>query len=209
MNSIESGKWRYATKKFDASKKVADSTIKELEQVFNLVPTSYGLQPARLVVVTNQELKNKLVEKCYGQAQVRDCSHLLVFTTVTVDAAYIEDYFTRTMELRGTPAETLAPFKKQLLSSFEKMTAEQNKAWAVNQAYIALGMVMGACAEKAIDSCPMEGFIPAQVDEMLGLEALGMQSCLLLPVGYRAADDMFATMAKVRLPLSDAVKHIS
>jgi nitroreductase len=209
MNSIESGKWRYATKKFDASKKVADSTIAELEEVFNLVPTSYGLQPARLIVVTNQELKNKLVEKCYGQAQVRDCSHLLVFTTVTVDAAYIEDYFTRTMELRGTPAETLAPFKKQLLSSFEKMTAEQNKAWAVNQAYIALGMVMGACAEQAIDSCPMEGFIPAQVDEMLGLEALGMQSCLLLPVGYRAADDMFATMAKVRLPLSDAVKHIS
>jgi len=208
MNSIESGKWRYATKKFDTTKKLSAAAIAALEETFNLVPTSYGLQPVRLVVVSDPNLKNRLVEKCFGQAQVRDCSHALVFATTTVDAGYIERYFELIMKLRNTSYEILAPFKKQLLATFEKMTADQNDAWARNQAYIALGMMMSACATAQIDSCPMEGFIPKQVDELLGLDLLGLKSCLLLPAGYRAGDDMFATMAKVRLPLDEVIARL-
>jgi nitroreductase len=208
MNSTESGKWRYATKKFDSTKHLSAAAIDALEETFNLVPTSYGLQPVRLVVVSNPDLKNSLVEKCYGQAQVRDCSHVLVLATTTVDAGYIERYFELTMKLRNTAAEILAPFKKQLLATFEKMNADQNDAWARNQAYIALGMMMSACATAKIDSCPMEGFIPNQVDELLGLDKLGLKACLLLPVGYRAEDDMFATMAKVRLPLEEVITRL-
>lgn len=208
MNSIESAKWRYATKKFDASLKVDEVLIKQLTETFNLVPTSYGLQPVRLMVISNEDIKNRLVEKCYGQRQVADCSHLLVFATVFVDEAYIESYFNLIKEIRNTADDILTPFKKQMLHSFSAMDAAQNETWAKHQAYIALGMVMSACAALKIDSCPMEGFIPSEVDSLLDLEVKGLKSCLLLPVGYRAKDDMFATMEKVRKPLSEVVFSI-
>lgn len=208
MNTITAAVWRYATKKFDPTKKVEETTIQQLTEIFNLVPTSYGLQPVRLHVVSNQDLKDRMVEKCYGQGQVRDCSHVLVLSTLHVDADYIEHYFKLIKNIRHTPEETLAPFKNNLLKSFEKMSPEQNEAWARNQAYIALGMLMSACADTRIDSCPMEGFIPTGVDNLLELDKMGLKSCLLLPIGYRAGDDMFASMEKVRLPLEKVVKHI-
>ncbi len=209
VNLQQSATWRYATKKFDPTRKLDENTVQQLSEIFNLTPTSYGLQPVRLHIVSNQDIKDSLVAMCFGQGQVRDCSHVLVLSTTTVDSQYIEDYFKLVMDVRNTPMETLAPFKNNLLKSFEKMSSDQNTAWARNQAYIALGMLMSACAHAQIDSCPMEGFIPAQVDALLGLDKIGLQSCLLLPIGYRANDDMFASMEKVRLPLDKVVKHIS
>ncbi|AZQ44820.1 NAD(P)H-dependent oxidoreductase [Nonlabens ponticola] len=208
MKSIENLEWRYATKKFDPSKNITQEQLQDIASVFNLTATSYGLQPSRLTIVQNKILQEKLVPISYGQRQVLDAPAVLVISTIKVDLAYINNYFDRVVAARQTPSEILAPFRKQLEDKFEAMSEDENLAWARNQAYIALGNLMTVLADMRIDSCPMEGFIPQKVDELLELNDQGLKSVLLLPIGHRASDDMFADMAKVRLNLDDAVSYI-
>lgn len=208
MKSIENLQWRYATKKFDPSKKLVQDQVETLVQTFNLTATSYGLQPCRLVVVQNQEVKDAMVEKAYGQRQVSDCSAVLVLCTRHVDVDYVNEYFNLVQQIRNTPDEVLKPFKDMLTTSFSSKQVEEVEQWAKNQAYIALGNLMTVCAQERIDSCPMEGFIPAQIDELLDLEKQGLKSVLLLPVGYRAQDDMFADFKKVRRPQQEMVRYV-
>lgn len=203
--SIEDLKWRYATKKFDGLKKLEKSQLEILARSFNLTATSYGLQPCRLIIVEDPRVMEKMLPITYGQRQVVDASAVLVICTTMVNKDYITAYFDRVQKVRGTNDEILAPFKKQLIATFEAMTHDQIEVWAKNQAYIILGNLMNTCAQERIDSCPMGGFIPEKIDELLDLKAMGLKSVLLLPVGYRAADDMFATMEKVRLSLEDCV----
>ena len=203
--SIEDLQWRYATKKFDPDKKLNSEQLETLIQAFNLTATSYGLQPCRLVVVENTALKEKIVPMAYGQRQVVDASAVLVLCTKRMSEEYLKDYFDRVQQTRDTSDEVLSPFRKQLIDKFTDMSAAQIESWARNQAYITLGTLMSTCAQQRIDSCPMEGFIPEQLDQLLELESKGLKSVLMLPVGYRAADDMFADMKKVRLPLEDSV----
>jgi nitroreductase len=203
--SIENLKWRYATKNFDPSQNLESTQLELMAEAFNLTATSYGLQPCRLVVLKNKVLQEKLVPMAYGQRQVLDASAVLILCTATVDDGYVGRYFDLVQKVRDTSSETLAPFRKQLEDRFTQMEHDQVEAWAKNQAYISLGNLMTICAQERIDSCPMEGFIPAQVDELLGLSDKGLKSVLLLPIGYRKVDDMFATMEKVRLPLEDSV----
>jgi len=203
--SIEDLKWRYATKNFDPNKKLASEKLETLVHSFNLTATSYGLQPCKLVVVEAADIRDKMVAMSYGQRQVIDASAVLVICTTVVDKDYVNNYFDLVQDVRGTSDEILAPFKKQLMDRFTAMSTSEVEAWAKNQAYIILGTLMSTCAQERIDSCPMEGFIPEKVDELLGLGAQGLQSVLLLPVGYRAEDDMFASMEKVRLPIENVV----
>ncbi len=203
--SIEDLKWRYATKNFNPNKKLTAQQLEVLTQAFNLTATSYGLQPCRLLLIENKELQEKMLPLSYGQRQVLDASAVLVICTTRVDSAYVKDYFDLVKKVRNTPDEVLSPFRKQLMERFDAMTLDDVDAWARNQAYISLGTLMSACAQERIDSCPMEGFMPGKMDDLLGLKELGLQSVLLLPVGYRADDDMFAALEKVRLPLSQSV----
>ncbi|WOI21504.1 NAD(P)H-dependent oxidoreductase [Nonlabens ulvanivorans] len=208
MKSIDNLQWRYATKKFDCQKTLTTDQIDTLVQAFNLTATSYGLQPCRMIVVQNQKIKNAMVEKAFGQKQVADCSAVLVLCTKHVDVEYVNEYFELVKKIRSTPDEVLKPFKNQLTQSFSEKQKVEVEQWSKNQAYIALGNLMTVCAQERIDSCPMEGFLPEQIDELLDLQKQGLKSVLLLPVGYRAKDDVFSKMEKVRRPQQEMVQYV-
>ena len=209
MSIIKSLQWRYATKKFDATKSLSEAKLSVLKEAFNLTALSYGLQTLKMVVVKDRKLRERLVEVAFGQRQVADASHLLVLCIQSdINADDVEDHFQTVKEVRETPDEILEPFKAQLKSTIEKMPEAKKLDWASRQAYIALGNLMTVCAVEAIDSCPMEGFIPEKLDEVLHLNEKGLKSVLLLPVGYRAEDDMFSQLKKVRKPITETVVEI-
>lgn len=206
MDIIERLEWRYATKKFDSTKKLPESKLNILKQAFNLTATSFGLQTISLLVVTNPETRQALFEPAYKQKQVVDASHLLVICIKeTIETKDVNDYFDNIRNTRNTPETILAPYRKNLIDTMERMTTKEQQEWSMNQAYIALGNLMTVCAIEGIDSCPMEGFVPSIYDDILNLKALGLKSALLLPVGYRAEDDMFSGFLKVRKNIEDTV----
>ncbi|WP_296317760.1 NAD(P)H-dependent oxidoreductase [Winogradskyella sp. UBA3174] len=206
MSIIEKLKWRYATKKFDTNKQLSQIQLSILKEAFNLTALSYGLQTLKMVIIEDKFVREPLVELSYGQRQVLDASHLLVLCIQTkIDDTDITEHFDMIKDVRNTPDTILDPFKKQLNATITNMAEDKKDDWATRQAYIALGNLMTVCAVEGIDSCPMEGFIPEKLDEALGLNALGLSSVLLLPVGYRAEDDMFATLKKVRKPLTKTI----
>lgn len=206
MSIVEKLKWRYATKKFNPSKKLSESQLTTLKEAFNLTALSYGLQTLKLVIVEDNKVRENLVGMSYGQRQVADASHLLVLCIQTeINDIDVNEHFETIKEIRQTPDAILAPFKAQLNASIADMSATKKVDWATRQAYIALGNLMTVCAVEGIDSCPMEGFIPKDIDNALGLDKLKLNSVLLLPVGFRAEDDMFATFKKVRKSISKTV----
>jgi nitroreductase / dihydropteridine reductase len=206
MDTIKQLEWRYATKKFDKTKKLSASKLNILKQAFNLTATSFGLQTISLVVVSNPEVRTLLVEHAYRQSQVLDASHLLVICIKeTIEDKDVNDYFDNIRAIRDTSETILSPYRKNLINTMQRMTVTEQQQWSINQAYIALGNLMTVCAVEGIDSCPMEGFVPSKYDEILNLKALGLKSVLLLPVGYRAEDDMFSGFLKVRKNIEDTV----
>ncbi|WP_024480771.1 NAD(P)H-dependent oxidoreductase [Cellulophaga baltica] len=205
-SSIDSLQWRYAVKKFDTTKLLSEAKISLLKEAFNLTATSYGLQPLKLMVVHNKVLQENLVAHSYYQPQVAQASHVLILCIETdISEAYIRNYFNLIKDIRNTSDEILNPFRDSLITTFSKMAPEEVKSWATKQAYLALGNLLTVCALENIDSCPMEGFVPSKYDELLGIKDTNLTSVLVLPVGYRAADDLFATLEKVRKPLSDSI----
>jgi len=206
MKNIEALQWRYATKKFDNAKILPQEKIEVLKNAFNLTATSYGLQPIKLVIIHNKEMQQKLVDFSMNQKQVSTASHVLVLCIERkVDKKFIENYFNEVRKIRATPEEILNPFKDFLINDFKNKHIDEIHAWATNQAFLALGTLMTVCAIEGIDSCPMEGFEPQKYDECLGLEKLNLKSVLVLPIGYRAPDDMFSEFKKVRRSLSDVI----
>ncbi len=203
---IDQLKWRYACKAFDSERSLSETQIQTLKEAFNLTATSYGLQPLKLLVISNKELKKNLVAASMNQKQIEQCSHLLVLCTRTeLGDEYIRSYFNLVMEQRGTEERILAPFRDFLLKEMGEMSPDNLQAWMAKQAYIALGNLLTVCAIEGIDSCPMEGFYPEQYDEILGLSKRGLRAVLLLPVGYRSSEDQFGSFAKVRRGVADVV----
>lgn len=209
MNIINSLEWRYATKKFDSSKILSDEKIETLKKAFNLTPTSFGLQPIKLIVIQNKELQEKFVEHSYYQRQVADASHLLVLCiendTTTED---INNYFDLEKKTRKVEEETISSFRNQLIDMYKNKTLEERQLSAIYQTYIILGNLMTVCALEKIDACPIEGFVPSKIDELLNLEEINLKSVLLLPVGFRADDDIMSGMKKVRKQLSETILEI-
>ena len=206
MDNINALQWRYATKKFDAEKKLSSEKIELLKKAFNLTPTSYGLQPLRLVVISDQDLKNKLFEHSFKQIQVKTASHILVICTENVvDSKFINRNFELQKEIRETSDEILNPFREFLINDFNQKSQDQIKNWTVNQAYLALGNLLTVCAAEKIDACPMEGFDKKAYDDTLNLKSKNISSSLVLPIGFRAKDDAFADFKKVRRPLSETI----
>jgi len=203
--------WRYATKAMDPAKAVPQAKVNAILEAANLAPTSSGLQPFEIIVVTNPEVKAKLSAAAYGQKQVVDGSHVLVFaawdnyTAERIDAAV-----NQTHQQRGTPIEMLNAYYDGLKAQYLPRAAEVNYEHAARQAYIAFGVALTAAAFEEVDSTPMEGFDPAQVDEILGLRAKGLRSVTLMPLGYRAAEgDWLKGAAKVRKSMADLVTEIA
>jgi len=209
MNIINSLEWRYATKKFDPSKKLSKDQIETLKKAFNLTPTSFGLQPVKLIVIQNKKLQEKFVEHCYYQRQVADASHLLVLCiendTTTED---INAYFDLERKIRNVDEEVISNFRNQLIEMYKNKSLEEKQLSAIYQTYIILGNLMTVCAIEGIDACPLEGFVPSKIDELLNLEKLNLKSVLLLPVGFRAEDDIMEGMIKVRKPLNETILEI-
>lgn len=206
MNTINSLEWRYAVKKFDESRNLPQEKIEILKKSFNLTASSYGLQPIKLIVIKDKDLQKQLLPYTFNQKQVYTASHVLVLCVEKrIDKNFIEEYFKMVHRVRATPEAILTPFRESLVVDFENRPEEEIKAWATNQAYLALGTLLTVCAAEGIDSCPIEGFEPNKYDEILNLDKLNLQSVLVLPVGYRAKDDMFSEFKKVRRDLEDTV----
>lgn len=209
-NSIEQLEWRYAVKKFNAEKQLSDDKIDILKKAFNLTATSYGLQPITLVVIKNKNLQKELVPHSFDQSQIAQASHVLVICIENeVDSEYIANYFHQVKKVRGTSEEVLNPFKESIIKSFSNKEVQEIKEWSKNQAYLAMGNLLTICALEEIDSCPMEGFNPEAYDKVLDLNKKGLTSVLVMPVGYRADDDMFSTFKKVRKDMNESVIEIS
>lgn len=209
MNSIEKLEWRCATKKFDNTKKLSEEQLHILKSTFTLTATSYGLQPLKMLVISNQKIKNSLLEHAYNQKQIVDSSHVLVICIKTaIDSNYIDQKFDLEKDIRGTPEETINGFRTFLKDTFKNKTSDEIENSSINQAYIALGNLMTVCAYEKIDSCPMEGFNPEKFDEILDLKNQQLKSILLLPVGFRADDDFMSTLKKVRIPVEESVIEI-
>ena len=204
MNIIDSLNWRYATKKFDSTRKLSKSQINLLKKAFNLTASSYGLQPVKLIVISNQKIKNSLLESSMNQQQVIQCSHLLIICIESnINKSYIESYFKRVIDIRKTDPIVLESFKESIINEFNDMSNTSIINWSINQAYLALGNLMTVCSVEGIDSCPMEGFLPEKYDEILDLKSKNLKSVLAMPVGYRSVNDQFSSFKKVRKDIND------
>ncbi len=199
--------WRYATKKFDSSRKVSDDDIAILMESLRLAPSSMGIQPWRFILIADSAIKKKLSVACFGQQQVKDASHVFVICAIKeLTGEHISRYFQSVRilnpekSLAGKAAQTvrLAGYRKMIEGYALSMGKERTSQWCKEQAYIALGCLFSACAHLNIDSCPIEGYNKAEVEKLLGLPELGLQAASVVPVGYRAKDDAHARENKVR-----------
>ncbi len=205
-NIIKNLQWRYACKKFDENRKLDSDQIDVISKAFNLTATSFGLQPLKMLIIKNDALKEKLLPHAYFQPQITSCSHLLVICIDTsFDENSIDAYFDLEKNIRGTSEEIVAKFRNQLKTIYKNKDREQIDRTAIYQAYISIGTLMTVCADQQIDSCPMEGFDPVKFDDVLELGKMNLRSVLLLPIGYRAKDDMMSSMKKVRKPLDQVI----
>ncbi|MGE6739346.1 NAD(P)H-dependent oxidoreductase [Allorhizobium pseudoryzae] len=207
---LEKLNWRYATKKMDPSKTVSEDKVERIIEAARLAPTSSGLQPFEVIVVTNKDVLAKIREVAWNQAQITDGSHLLVFAAwdnYTVER--INTMFDLVNAERGFTNEGWENYRQMLLNTYPGRDAETNFQHAARQAYIGFGMAIAQAAFEGVDATPMEGFEPAKVDEILGLRERGLRSVTLLPLGYRQTEgDWLANLKKVRRAREDFVSVV-
>jgi len=200
--------WRYATKKFDPTKKIPTDVWKTLEQTLVLAPSSFGLQPWKFFVITDPDLREQLVGLSWGQRQVADASHLVVLAIKKeLTAADVDRFIQRTAEVRHVPLDSLQGYSNTIKGFLEKPPVDPRE-WAARQVYIALGQFMTSAALLEIDTCPMEGFDVPKVNELLKLEEQGYYGVVMCPAGYRAEDDKYASLPKVRFAEEAVISHI-
>lgn len=196
---IEHQNWRYATKKFDTSKKISDTDLNILKEAIRLSSSSYGLQPYKVIIVENSELRAKIQPAAWGQTQIVDASHLIIFANETsIGDDTIDSFLKNISETRNTPIETLSGYGDFMKSKISTLPSEAKNIWTSKQTYLALGNLLNAAAELKIDATPMEGFVPAQVNEILGLDKLGLNASLIATLGYRHEEDATQHNKKVR-----------
>lgn len=202
MALLDTLEWRYATKKYDPTRKVAQEDVDKILEAARMAPSSSGLQQFRVIVITNQELKEKIVPVAWGQQIVADSSHLLVFAGWdSYTDERIDNTFDKMNALRGLPLDTTDEYKNRLKAQLSSLSVEQQAAHAAKQAYIAFGLAIAQAAELGVDATPMEGFSNAELDELLGLDKLGLKSAVMLPLGYRMEEqDWLLKLKKFRLP---------
>ncbi|MDV3252327.1 NAD(P)H-dependent oxidoreductase [Devosia sp. BK] len=208
---LEKLNWRYATKKMDASKTVAADKVDRIVEAARLAPTSSGLQPFQVIVVTNPEVRAKLRAAAYDQAQLTDGSAVLVFAAWdNYTAERIDQMLALTVAERGASSDTLSAYYERLKATYVPRDAQTNFEHAARQAYIGFGMSIAQAAFEGVDATPMEGFDPAQFDEILGLSGQGLRSVCILPLGYRAEEgDWLLGLKKIRRPTENFVTELA
>ena len=196
---LENQNWRYATKKYDASKKITTEDLNTLKEAIRLSSSSYGLQLYKVFIVDNPELRAQLQPAAWGQTQITEASHLFVFANqTTVDAEDIEGYLKNAEQTRSLPAGTLNGYGDFMKGSLLNLPEDAKKVWTAKQTYLALGNLLNAAAELKIDATPMEGFDPAQFNTILGLDKLNLNAAVVAAVGYRQEEDDTQHYKKVR-----------
>ena len=207
MSLIENLNWRHAVKAYNPEKKVSQEDLNKILEAARLAPTSSGLQPFRIVVVENQDLKNKMVQGALNPEVMRDSSHVLVFAAWdSYSNEKIDKVYDYTTDERDLPRGRFGSYTDKIKEMYGAQTSEEHFAHTARQTYIALGLAMAQAAELKIDSTPAEGFSNEVVDEILGLKELGLKSVSLLYLGYRDQDnDWMASMKKVRIPMEEFI----
>ena len=205
---LDSLKWRYATKIFNADKTIPDEQWQALEDSLVLTPSSFGLQPWEFLVLTDRERREALVEHSWNQRQVVDSSHLLIIALRTdIDEAFVDRFMQRVEEVRGEVG-AFGAYRDMMVGFINNMDAAALLQWAKLQTYIALGQFMTAAALLEIDTCPMEGFLADKYDEALGLKERNLSAAVLCPAGYRSKEDKYGTLPKVRNPRESLITHL-
>lgn len=209
MELLKALEWRYATKKMNGNV-VPQEKVDYIIEAARLAPSSSGLQPYEIFVISDKALLEKIQAIAWNQSQVTDASHLLVFAAWDgYSLEKIEKVFAKTLAERGLPTDKMDDYKKMLWGMYEPLGKEWHATHAAKQAYIAFGLAIAAAAEQKVDTTPMEGFVPAELDKLLGLEALGLKSVVILPLGYRdEANDWLLNLKKVRTPKEAFVTEI-
>ena len=196
---LENQNWRYATKKFDATKKVSDNDLQILKEAMRLSASSYGLQPYKIIFIENSDLRAKLQPAAWGQSQITDASHLIVFANITnFGDIQIDEVIENLTVTRGLPTDALNGYGDFMKSKISTLPVEIRNTWTAKQTYLALGNLLNAAAELKIDVTPMEGFDPIQFNEILGLDKLGLSAAVIATVGYRHTEDATQHYIKVR-----------
>lgn len=210
MNTfIENQNWRYATKKFDSSKRISQSDLETLKEAIRLSASSYGLQPYKVLIIENKEIREQLKPFSWNQSQITEASHLFVFANyVDVESIHIDDYIKNIATTRNLNVEDLKPFSDLMKTNLINLPQELKNTWTSKQTYLAMGNLLNAAAELKIDATPMEGFDPAKYNEILGLEKLGLNASLVVPVGYRHEEDYAQHLIKVRKSKEDLFQTI-
>lgn len=206
---IEALNWRYATKKFDATKTISHTHLSALLESIRLSPSSYGLQPFKVFVVQNQATREQIKSAAYNQTQVTDASHLLVFAAQkSVSTKDVDAYMNNVATTRKVTLDQVQGFGDYIKNSIEPLSPEKFLVWNEKQCYIALGMLLHTAAQLKIDSTPMEGFEKEKVDDILDFKNQNLTTTLICPLGYRHKDDKNQWQAKVRKPKEQLIKTI-
>jgi len=201
--------WRYAVKRFDPANKISASNWATLEQALVLSPSSYGLQPYRFLVINDAALRARLAVVSYGQPQIVDCSHLVVFAIRKgMDLVHIDHFIARVAAVKKVTVESLASYRKAMVDDLiDGPRHAWIDHWSARQAYLALGNLLTSAATLGIDACPMEGFDPSLYDDILDLPERHLSATVVCALGYRSADDKHAREAKVRFAIEDLIEH--
>lgn len=202
MELLKNLQWRYATKKFDTSKKVSANDLEKLKEAIQLSVSSYGLQLYKVLIIENTEIREQLKPVSWNQSQITDASHLFVFCNYT-DASEeaIVAFIKQTAEIRNLDLERLNGYGDFIKEKLSEKTPDEKTSWLKSQTYLALGNLLNACAELKIDACPMEGFESEAYNKILGLDKQGLNAVVIAPIGYRHNDDPTIGQPKVRKPI--------
>ena len=210
MELLDVLNWRYAVKKFDSTKKLSLEQVNDIEELLRLTPSSYGLQPWKFIVISDQKLKEELRPHSWDQSQITDCSHLVVMCRLnTIDESHIDKYIALAAEAKGVTPADLEGYKKMMVGGLlgrERPCYLRN--WANKQVYLALGALLTSAAVMGIDTCPMEGFSADEYNKILELEEKGLSAVVVCALGYRSEEDKYADMPKVRFEKGEVVEEV-
>jgi len=206
---LEDLNWRYATKKFDPTKRISDDDLKVLLEVLRLAPTSYGLQPYKFLLIENKSVREKLKLKSEGQQQITDASHLIVFCSyISIENHHIDAHMDNTQSSREIEDNALLGYSSFLKRTMNQLDLKTKLEWNTKQAYIALGFLLHACAQLRIDSTPMEGFDAEGYDEVLDLKSKNLHAVIVCPIGYRSVEDETQYWKKIRKSQGELIEII-
>lgn len=201
MNLLDKLNWRYATKTFDADKKVEEQDIEFIKEAIRLSVSSYGLQLYKIIIIENSEIRQELRKVSWNQSQITDASHLFVFCNYTNNYdRHVDDYIRRIAENKASDFDAVEQYGESIKENIRAMKVSEQRSWSEKQTYLALSNLLLACAELKIDACPMEGFDKHAYNQILGLDEMGLNASVIAPVGYRSLKDETQYRKKIRKP---------